>query len=200
MVQSRGQVLGGIDTKNDETADHDVALSLHKATGGDVRQFRIDRRIEIINFDQADADGVTDPADHRRISCRIQRHDNGGIQVIRRRQCAIDDCLLLRAILPVVVDRDRRVRGIVQFENGIGQCPETGREGPMARTITFFAWVPVMMKPPISALSLVPTLILVEMLANILMVIGASAEPMSVPSPPGGLAMLDWSAVRSAPV
>ena len=63
-----------------------------------------------LNFDQADAGGVTDPADHRRISCGIQCHDNGGFHVIRRRQRAIDNCLLIRAILPVVVGRERQAR------------------------------------------------------------------------------------------
>src|ERR1043166_7053233 len=45
---------------------------------------------------------------------------------------------------------------------GLANGLATGKEGPIARTITFFAWVPVTINPPIGALSPVPTLRRVE--------------------------------------
>ena len=45
---------------------------------------------------------------------------------------------------------------------GSASAPGNGNDGPIARTITFFACVPVTINPPINTLSAVPTLSRVE--------------------------------------
>src|SRR5947209_11795606 len=49
---------------------------------------------------------------------------------------------------------------------GSARLPATGKEGPIARTITFFCCVPVTIKPPINTLSPVSTRRRVEILAS----------------------------------
>ncbi len=62
---------------------------------------------------------------------------------------------------------------------GSASLPATGREGPMARTMTRFGWVPVTMKPPIKTLSPVSTRRRVEMLPRVAGV-GVGAPPVMV--------------------
>ena len=64
---------------------------------------------------------------------------------------------------------------------GFSNTPVRGSDGPMARTITFFGWVPVTIKPPMSTLSPVSTKVRVEMLPKIVGPGGGIAEVRSYP-------------------
>ena len=65
---------------------------------------------------------------------------------------------------------------------GSASTPARGSEGPIARTITFFGCVPVMIKPPIKTLSPVSTRRRVEILAKVVATGVADGEGVGVES------------------
>jgi hypothetical protein len=95
-----------VSAAQDETADHHVFRGLDGAAGAHVAQFRIIRRGEVVNFDQADAVAVR-AGDGRGISRWRQRSDDGRFARIGRLETGLLDLSPL-GVLPVVVYGQRR--------------------------------------------------------------------------------------------
>ena len=110
----------------DETTDHHIAPGLDETTGADVRQSRVGRLVQIVDFDHADTGPSIFPAHDHRVSgvVRRQRPDNGGLQIVGWRNGGRFNLSLLAAAVrvnfPVVIRRQRRA-GVMQFQDGIGQ-------------------------------------------------------------------------------
>ena len=84
---------------DDEAADHHVRFSQHATAGRDVGQLRVLVAAEVIHFDQADSFAIGHVAHNRRIGARLHVAEDRRLELVRRRDGAVDD-LLLRSVPP----------------------------------------------------------------------------------------------------
>src|SRR2546423_3621436 len=116
----------GLRAADNEAADHDVVASLDKAARGDVGRIRRCRLIDRKKFDQANARATLRVAQNYRVGARIEMGEEGGFEVIVRRESGIRDCVLVRALHPIVVSRKDCARTIVQLDLRVGQRARNG--------------------------------------------------------------------------
>ena len=101
--------------------------------------------IQVIRLDQPDAGRAILAINDRGVKAGVERRDDGGLQVVGRSQAGRLDVQSLRAILPVIVRRDKRSVASVQLQDRVGQRigdAEAASEGPIARKRTLFASSP----------------------------------------------------------
>lgn len=78
----------------------------------------VSRLVEIVGLNERYAGAAVFSFDDSRVIAGIERGDDGGFEIIRRRNSRGNDFVFLR-VFPIVIRHD--VSGLVQFENGIGQ-------------------------------------------------------------------------------
>ena len=86
--------------------------------------------------------------------------------------------------------RPRRPEEVAEFIALIAsdRALATGSDGPIARSISFFGRLPVMITPPIRTSSPVPTRSRVEMLPSVLgMIVSVAVPGVPTAAPPCGL-------------
>ena len=69
-----------------KATDHYVLAYTDEAARADVAQFRIGRLIKVVGFDQSDSGSAIFSAHDGGVTRRVECRDNGGLQVIRRRE------------------------------------------------------------------------------------------------------------------
>lgn len=106
----------------DEAADHGVIARLDETASADVGQLGVRGGVEVVGFDEADAGAAILAAEDGGVACACcgKGGDDGGFQVLGRRDAGGFDLGLLGFLPVVVAENDFTVRP-VQLEGRIGE-------------------------------------------------------------------------------